>query len=92
MGILGATGAAFIADLIAPSSAGEGSDIIPDPYLEAQQKGERGYTGPGDRNINPDKHKKYNPRTGKWEKKDPHTGKWKPTTPPENEHNNKKCP
>ncbi|MEM7676058.1 MAG: hypothetical protein AAF449_08660, partial [Myxococcota bacterium] len=48
----------------------------------AHGKGERGKTGPGDRNANPDKHKKFNKKTGKWEKRDPHSGKWKPTTPP----------
>ena len=46
-------------------------------------KGERNYTGPGDRNPNPDKKKWYNPKTGKWEKKNPHDGKWRPTTPPQ---------
>jgi RHS repeat-associated protein len=96
VGLIGAAVAAVAADFIAPASTSTDADWYP-PNLEARKggksgKGERGYTGPGDRNVNPDKHKKYNPKTGKWEKRDPHTGKWKPTTPPENTTDGGNCP
>ncbi|MFH2047745.1 MAG: RHS repeat-associated core domain-containing protein, partial [Pseudomonadota bacterium] len=64
------------------------SEVCEIPYMEARKggktgKGERKYTGPGDRSPKPDKKKRQNPQTGKWEKKDPHDGKWKPTPPPQ---------
>ena len=84
--VCGAIGAGLLA-AGAGVAIGAGIKLCWDKIMEARGrdkgrgKGERGRTRKPEGTPNPDKHTRWNDRTGNYEVKDPHTGKWKPKPP-----------